>query len=292
MPSPTNSKLPFDPKEISRFPVLGEGVWGSVIDLQNGTVLKVARERCAGIGNGRQKIEREFGTLSALHSRREPSDIFIPDALGYGNIPGAAHPNPTIWLQTTKAPGLVRKVSELRGLSGSEMGTIASSIGVALSNLHRDLGKVLASSQLDTTTNSLRNAQKEFCDDPQAIEFMTQVQEILERSTEDMVIHGDFNISNLLFDKNRVVSILDFAETRCGFYEEDLASIIAELPTFQVPLITAYQDASGYQVDERRLLLAQAIFELFTFVISNRQKDANERSGSQMRLSMLFEQLK
>ena len=96
MSLPINSPLPFDPSELSKFPVLGEGVWGSVIDLQDGTVLKIARERCAGIGSGLQKIEREYHTLSALDSRSHQSSVFIPKALGYGKIPEATHPNPTL----------------------------------------------------------------------------------------------------------------------------------------------------------------------------------------------------
>ena len=185
----------------------------------------------------------------------------------------------------------MRKVSELRQLPSYETDIIASSIGEVLSCLHHDLGQAIAPWQLDTTVNTLRNARKELDEDPQAIKFMMQIQGMLENLTVDRIIHGDFNISNLLFDKCRLVSILDFAETRCGFYEEDLASIIVELPAFRIPLISAYQDVSGYRIDERRLLLAQAIFELFTFAISYRQNDSEERSSSQKRLSALLEQL-
>ena len=135
--------------------------------------------------------------------------------------------------------------------------------------------------------------QSEFGDDPQAAEFVMKIQKFVGSASEKsaMVIHGDFNISNILFEMNQVKSIVDFAETRCGLYEDDLASIITELPAFRGPMIAAFEEVSGYKVDDRRLLTAQAIFELFTFAISGRQKNMAERSDSQQRLQGLLEAL-
>ena len=41
------------------FSVIGQGVWGIVIDLLDGSVLKLARQ-VAGIGDGIEKVEREI----------------------------------------------------------------------------------------------------------------------------------------------------------------------------------------------------------------------------------------
>ena len=171
--------------------------------------------------------------------------------------------------------------------------TIGSSVGTALAGLHRDLERALVAKTLPTTTDSLRNAQREFGDDAQAIEFVAGIQKALNKLAEKplTVIHGDFNISNLLFEKNQVRSITDFAETRCGFYEEDLAPVIEELPALHAPLVSAFERASGRKVSDERLLVALATFELFTFAISGRLRNVAERSGSQDRLVKLLGQL-
>lgn len=50
----------------SRHRLIGKGLWGHVYDLGDGTVLKLVREHCPGIGNGRQKVENEWKALAAL----------------------------------------------------------------------------------------------------------------------------------------------------------------------------------------------------------------------------------
>jgi|GEM_PF-138597 len=287
------ARFPIKLQKLDAYSSLGEGIWGSVFDLEDGTVLKLARERCAGIGSGREKIEREFIVLAALGSRSQSDGLCIPRALGHGIIPDQVHPDPTLWLHTTKVPGITRKVAELRSLSADATKEVASSIGKALWGLHRDLDRAQVRDTLASTSESLQTVQSEFGDDPQAAEFVMKIQKFVGSASEKsaMVIHGDFNISNILFEMNQVKSIVDFAETRCGLYEDDLASIITELPAFRGPMIAAFEEVSGYKVDDRRLLTAQAIFELFTFAISGRQKNMAERSDSQQRLQGLLEAL-
>lgn len=44
--------IPDLPWNVERFPILGEGVWGKVADLQDGTVVKIAKRFSDGIGDG------------------------------------------------------------------------------------------------------------------------------------------------------------------------------------------------------------------------------------------------
>ena len=54
-----------------RAALLGEGLWGRVYDLGDGTVLKVAREHCAGIGNGVEKIASEHAGADETEQCRQ-----------------------------------------------------------------------------------------------------------------------------------------------------------------------------------------------------------------------------
>ena len=72
-------------------------------------------------------------------------------------------------------------------------------------------------------------------------------------------MHGDFNISNILFGSiGQVSGVLDFAEFCRGFVEEDIISLSSELPVLESAIIHAYEEETGYRSDPRLIMLAKA----------------------------------
>lgn len=213
-----------------------------------------------------------------------------PRPLGHGVIEGSVHPHPTLWLHTSKVLGRARKVRELKTLPQISILKIASSIGLTLANLHRDLNCGLNINSLMTTSESLRAVQTDISDIPLADDLIDQILRVVDDFGDQpqVIVHGDFNISNILFEGDVVQSVVDFTETRLGFYEEDLAPIIAELPSFKAPLIAAFENAAGVVINERRLLTSAAIYELFSFVIISRQNNLIESKAAQERLLELL----
>ena len=61
-----STDLNFQSSAVRPASMIGEGVFGRVYDLRDGTVLKVARDKSAGIGSGRVKINKEFEALTRL----------------------------------------------------------------------------------------------------------------------------------------------------------------------------------------------------------------------------------
>jgi hypothetical protein len=91
-------------------------LWGRVYDLGDGTVVKTARERCAGIGSGRQKIESEYAALTFIAAAGGLGRL-VPAPCGCGDIPASsllAKEGFSCWLQMTKMHGVCRKCAVRR----------------------------------------------------------------------------------------------------------------------------------------------------------------------------------
>src|SRR5262245_3815295 len=100
-------KGPFDIADFVPQRLLGEGVWGRVCDLDDGTVLKIAHEQCAGIGSGWAKIENECAALTLLAAADALAGL-VPVVRERGDIPSSsplAEEGFAVWLRMTKVSG-------------------------------------------------------------------------------------------------------------------------------------------------------------------------------------------
>ena len=260
--------------ELGQLSVLGTGLWGLVFDLEDGTALKLARRRCAGIGDGLSKIKREADVLRAIHATGYRSTLAIAEVLGWGERSNQdlAAGAPSLWLRTTIVPGRVRTSLELQKLSKQAARTICASIAGAITAVHKMLQQSAPNLEIPTATEMLQGVVGEMHNDPEGKTYATRLLKILE-SLEDKpspVIHGDFNLSNVLFEGSTVCSVVDFAETRRGFYEEDLAAIIAELPSYRNILIEEFESVTGRSVIKSRLDYGLAMKAFFSFIIARR----------------------
>ncbi|MEL6469801.1 MAG: phosphotransferase [Cyanobacteria bacterium J06623_4] len=285
--------------------LLGTGLWGEVIDLEDGTVLKLTRRKCAGIGDGLVKLQREVEVLHAFEAINEPLPISVARVQGWGTqrqslssreLPQVIQSDDDrkLWLRTTKLLGYARTASELEWLPRPEKGEIAGSMATAIASIHTLLQQASVQLNLPSAEASLLMLLHEVEDDAEGSKYIEQLLKILEtmRKLPQMPIHGDLNISNLLFNRNEITAVVDFAETRQGFYEEDIAALISELPGYREQLIEAIARQTGHVVDERKLRYGLALKALLSFLIARRLRVGSSLKIEQENLEHLLKILK
>jgi hypothetical protein len=87
-----------------------------------------------------------------------------------------------------------------------------------------------------------------------------------------------------LFSAEAVVSVVDFAETRRGFIEEDIAALVSELPALHEPLIASFEKLSRSKINARCLRFSLAMKEFFNCVISDRLGDVGSSAAAEVSL--------
>jgi aminoglycoside phosphotransferase (APT) family kinase protein len=291
----------FDIADFTPTRLLGEGVWGRVYDLGDGTVLKIAREACAGIGSGGAKIENECIALQLL-AAAGALDGVIPIVRGRGYIPPTsplAAEGFTVWLRMTKMPGRIISPEHVSGLSRSQQSRIARDIGVALARVQAALRDALVVARPGIAPASAAYAEitgaAEQLGDPfylNAIATLTRARLQVAPAVLAHAVHGDFNTSNILVgDDGGICGILDFAEWGADFPEKDFAHILQELPGISDQVVASYERASGFVTEPARLTLASAENALFGAVIGERQRDADSVQSCRRALSAALEKL-
>lgn len=274
--------------DLSKLPVLGRGVWGFVLDLKDGTVLKLAKPKCAGIGDGAQKILREATVLRAIHAVEPKSVVNIPKfiACGERKCTASSFSDCPLWLRTTKVIGTVTQTANLVDLSTHEACKIATSISRSIIEIHNRLERAKLNSLVPGIQQNQENLFKDLGHHNAASAYFHEMGRILKMLSHDAikVIHGDFNISNILFEHNSVVSVVDFAETRVGFAEEDLASIISEVPNIGTFVCEEFERRSGASVNSKKLNFALASNDFFNYLISERLGQHEDSEAARKRL--------
>ncbi|MEL6556174.1 MAG: hypothetical protein AAFQ63_22365 [Cyanobacteria bacterium J06621_11] len=111
----SSSAIPLSSQQIEsgQFPVLGSGLWGSVLNVGDGSVLKLARKKCVGIGDGQVKIQREVSVLRAIAATNCQQDLITANVLGWGERQVktlSAQDDRALWLHTSRVPGIARTV--------------------------------------------------------------------------------------------------------------------------------------------------------------------------------------
>src|SRR5262245_3239833 len=293
----------FDIANFTPTRLLGEGVWGRVYDLGDGTVLKMAREACAGIGSGGAKIENECIALQMLAAAGALAGL-IPVVRGRGDIPPTsplAAEGFTVWLRMTKMPGRVFSPDEIGALSGSQQSRIGRDIGIAVARVQAALRDAMAVAGTSLAPASVAAAYAEIAGaaeqlgDPfylNAIATLTRARSQVAPAVLAHLTHGDFNTSNILVgDDGGISGILDFAEWGADFPEKDFAHILHELPAIADHVVASYERASGFVTDPARLTLALAETALFGAVIGERRRGADGVQSCRRALSGALQKL-
>ncbi len=261
----------FKPEELDleQLPMLGRGVWGSVFDLGDGTVLKLGK-RSGGIGDGHEKLRHEAMVLDRLAQVTSPIGSLLPVVVEWDQLDQAiqfeGEPH-TIWMRQTKLAGQTATIDRVLGMNGTERRALAASVAESLAGLYGAFERSGVAADLrpsggveDFEIGDIRLEAM----DRERLEKFRSIAALLDPA-DDHPIHGDFNISNILLDNGgTVVGVVDFAETRLGRLEEDLCSITSEIPALRQDYVERVEAASGRRVNRQAL----EIFEIGSDMIS------------------------
>jgi len=271
------------------WPLLGEGVWGTVHDLGDGTVLKLVR-RNGGLGSGESKHYREvtaLGLLGTVDGLRLPR---LLDAGRFTNSYGFSGPPLAGWLRLEKLEGKPVDEGGLYALKSDERERLGEEIGAALAHFH---GKTATLAQ---EAAKLGNPGIRSIDEAMTRIGAPESRARLERLKEmwaaeagpRVLLHGDLNFSNILAARGKPPAFVDFAETGVGLPEEDFRHFENPGP-LRDAVFRSYAAVSGGAIDMRRFRMSIAVNAACTLAIGS--NTGHPREGMR-RVSFLDEALR
>ena len=271
------------------WPLLGEGVWGAVHDLGDGTVLKLVR-RNGGLGTGERKHYREvtaLGLLTGLENVRLPR---LVEAGRFSNPYGFSGPPLAGWLRLERLEG--RPVGEggIYALRGEERERLGEEIGAALAHFHR-AGEAIAEDAAKLGSPALRSISEAMTriNDPALRVRLDRLKEMIAAENAPHVfLHGDVNFSNLLSARGQRPALIDFAEAGAGFAEEDFRHFDNPGP-LRDAIFRSYAAVSGRPVDELRFRMGIAVNAAVSLALGS---NAGHPREGMRRVSFLDEALR
>lgn len=271
------------------WPLLGEGVWGAVHDLGDGTVLKLVR-RNGGLGTGESKHYREvtaLGLLTGLENVRLPR---LVEAGRFSNPYGFSGPPLAGWLRLERLEG--RPVGEdgIYALRGEERERLGEEIGAALAHFHR-AGEAIAEDAAKLGSPALRSISEAMTriNDPALRVRLDRLKEMIAAENAPHVfLHGDVNFSNLLSARGQRPALIDFAEAGAGFAEEDFRHFDNPGP-LRDAIFRSYAAVSGRPVDELRFRMGIAVNAAVSLALGS---NAGHPREGMRRVSFLDEALR
>lgn len=244
---------------------LGEGLWGIVYDLGDGSVLKLVRKR-GGLGSAAALIQREVSALNILGARK-CGGFEIPELRGHGDINLPANPFVAPlegWLHLSKLEG--RRLGNAIPPTPVGRQQLGETLGAALADFHEDANKITGAKDLPQkdpilrAIGQLRDAlakpeDKALCDDLK--------ERWISLSSPAAFLHGDVNLSNILVTADGRFSLLDFAECGMGAAHAEFRHF-EERPELRDAIFMGYQVASGKPIDLDVYYLAATVNALAT----------------------------
>lgn len=271
---------------IRHYPVIGRGVWGVVHDMGDGTVLKRARED-GGIGSGAQKAAHEVAMMEALAPHAHMLPFAIPQVIDFMTRPDDAD-GLKLWTRAVKVPGRVYQTSDFAAFSDERRVVMIENMVRALAALH----EIFDSAGLDAflTQNFLWDEMAKMGAAEADMERLANVRAMFRDDARIRAVHGDFNITNILFDEKNVVSgVIDFAEMGLASAEEELAALTTEFPESRARIVSLYESAAGVAIDAAQLRAAEAKSELLSlFIARYRKKDEVAAREGEARLAAVI----
>lgn len=250
------------------WPKLGEGVWGCVYDLGDGTVLKTIRKQ-GGLGSGLSKWARERHVLEKLGAL-EIGGFETPEFLGAGELSlGASAWSAPLhgWIRMSHLGRTTlhreQSVRESRQQLGEE-------IGAALAHFHTL--QMPADSSLRTLKNPLLRTLDELdgrLGRPDEVHLLGLLRTEIDRHCQDkelVLTHGDIHTENICRRDTGELGVFDWAECGMGPAETDLKHF--ELfPDLRDAVILGYQIASGRKIDWDLYYLAATVNALCSMAL-------------------------
>lgn len=253
--------------------LLGEGVWGSVHDLGDGTVLKLVR-RNGGLGTGESKVYREATALALLAPLAGGrAGVLLPRLMASGrfaNAYGFSGPPLAGWLRLEKLDGRPVDEGGLYALKLEERERLGEEIGAALAHFHSDTAPLaeeaakLASPALRSISEALTRIH-----DPSLRDRLERLKDAIAAEDAPRVfLHGDLNFSNVLAARGKTPAFIDFAEAGIGFAEEDFRHFDNPGP-LRDAIFRSYAAVSGRAIDSKRFRMGVAVNAAVSLALGN-----------------------
>ncbi|MBO6633769.1 aminoglycoside phosphotransferase family protein [Parvibaculum sp.] len=271
------------------WPLLGEGVWGTVHDLGDGTVLKLVRQN-GGLGTGASKHFREASALRLLGNMTGLRLPQLVDAGRFENAYGFSGPPLAGWLRLEKLAGRPADEGGLYALKTQERERLGEEIGAALADFH-DRGRALAGDAGKLGNPNLRSIDEAMAriSAPEQRARLERLKEMIAAEEgERVLLHGDLNFSNILVARGERPGFIDFAEAGTGLPEEDFRHFENPGP-LRDAIFRTYAAISGRAIDMQRVRMAIAVNAACTLAIGS---NAGHPREGMRRVSFLDEALR
>lgn len=249
--------------------LIGEGLWGTVHDLGDGTVLKIVR-RHGGLGTGEAKLAREVAALTLLDGLSTPA-VRVARLVAHGSFENAyAGTGPALagWLRSERLSGRAVDEGGLWGLAPAERERLGEDIGAALAAFHEaataraggaaKFGDSLARG-IDEALQRIGNAQQRA-----QLERLKEMWRV--EAGETVFQHGDAHLSNMPRSPRAPTGLVDLAEAGLGWREADLRHF-ESAGTLRDAVFRGYAAVSGAMPDLRRYRMAVAANAAVTLAI-------------------------
>lgn len=250
---------------------IGSGVWGTVYDLGDGTVLKIVRKR-GGLGSAASILLRE-ATALGLFNKADIKSIVFPELLGHGDLELPANPliSPVEgWLRLTKLNA--RQLQHHVPANPDARQRLGERLGAALATFHdetRPIGTDLPAALSDPISRSLK-LLKDGLSKPDYKHLCEQLLMRWETLTDKgLLLHGDVNFSNLLIQEDEQFALVDFAESGVGVPCAEFRHL-EQRPELRDAIFWGYQAASGERIDQETYYLAATANALASYYFGGR----------------------
>ena len=266
----------------------GEGIWGSVFDLGDGSMLKLVRKH-GGLGNGEALHHREVEALTLLDGLTTDY-VRVPRlsaAKAFTNNYIGSAPPLAGWLRIEALPGKRLSTDKVLTMPAREREMLGERIGAAIADFCAEATKRAQKSETklaDTITRSLMLARIQLgsAELHRAADAIAEAWELRRTKGPVVFVHGDINPGNLIDDgANRPLGLVDFAESGWSLIETEFRHFepLGALRDMAFRGLTA---RCGEGPDLQNYYLASAADALMTIAIQGNgghPRDQMRRSG-------------
>ena len=268
---------------VPPWPLVGEGLWSSVHDLGDGTVLKLVRRQTSGLGSGVAIHRREVLALAALDGLAT-ARVSVPALVAEGAFDGGSCAG---WLRVARLGGTAPREDRLVYADAATRDGFGERLGAAIADFHAGatpLASAAGSKLGDGIARGLTLARDRFSQPADHHAADAVLAAWGEECAKGPLVfaHGDVNLSNLLdAGRNAPLGFVDFAESGWSLAEADFRHLDAYGPLSDA-VLRGYAARAGAAPDRRRIALAAAANALCTIAIegaSGHPREAIRRRG-------------
>ncbi len=267
--------------DAAEFRLLGEGVWGCVVDLADGTVMKLIR-RDGGLGDGLELWTNETRALTALEACTLP--CAVPQLISCGRLDDSDAAGTSVylaWIRMSRLEGTALDDDQMEELSPAAREQLGDELGTALAVVHGiQTTAAFDNPRAGVDTSYLNDIKGEIDDvaDPGIMAVLRASLGELASGAGTVPNHGDINTTNILVDTaGHLSGLVDWAEARLDWPEAEFCHLRC-FPEFLAPVRAAYEAFRKVRLDDRRLDIAALHNALITVAIARRLGDGEEEA--------------